>query len=191
MQTGSTGSPGTCDFSGLEGLGALLGRHLLPIPSLLRTENPTCVLLCLLCARCCHKTNPKCGCWGNFPSYGNQSHPPGSLAAPRGDFGQPTKSIVIQQVGNPQLIPRACSGWFVPAPGGGGGWLMVESLGQSLQRTGSFSGSLDLAVPPSQLQEWLWADFGPSMPPLSPSLSPAHCAQGWTLLLALLVPSKL
>lgn len=68
---------------------------------------------------------------------------------------------------------------------------MVESLGQSLQRTGSFSGSLDLAVPPSQLQEWLWADFGPSMPPLSPSLSPAHCAQGWTLLLALLVPSKL
>lgn len=65
---------------------------------------------------------------------------------------------------------------------------MVESLGQSLQRTGSFSGSLDLAVPPSQLQEWLWADFGPSMPPLSPSLTPAW---GCTLLLALLVPSQL
>lgn len=50
--------------------------------------------------------HPKCRCWEDFPSCRNQSHPPGSLAAASGDFGEPTKSIFLQKVGNPQLTPE-------------------------------------------------------------------------------------
>lgn len=105
---GSRGSPGTWELTGLEGIGALFGQHLLPIPSLCLVKQRQRIppVSCPVCFR----PDPvatliqNAGAGKTFPVMEISVTYKAPWQVQVGILGA-HKSIFIQKLGNPQLIP--------------------------------------------------------------------------------------
>lgn len=105
----------------MEGFGAHFGRHLLPVPSLHLVEQQQRIPSVSFSISFRHDAVVTLiqNAGKTFPAMEIRV----TLQAPWqlqvGNSGEPTKPIFIQKLGNPQLIPQACSIWFAPEAVGG------------------------------------------------------------------------